>query len=105
VLLQKLNQSLDVLTALRADSLDIIVATKKYEAEAIEQSIVVDVLGRDIPVASPEYLIILKLKAGEPRDILDVREILAANLVDRVLLAELATRYGVKLGTQPGEQG
>jgi len=90
---------------IRADSLDIIVATKKYEAEAIEQSIVVDVLGRDIPVASPEYLIILKLKAGGPRDILDVQEILAANLVDRVLLAELAARYGVKLGTQLGEQG
>jgi hypothetical protein len=89
---------------IRADSLDIIVATKKYEAEAIEQSITVDVLGRDIPVASPEYLIILKLKAGGPRDILDVQEILAANLVDRVLLAELASRYGVKLGAQLNEQ-
>jgi hypothetical protein len=85
---------------IRADSLDIIVATKKYEAEAIEQSIVVDVLGRDIPVASPEYLIILKLKAGGPQDILDVQEILAANLVDRVLLVELASRYGVKLDIQ-----
>jgi len=90
---------------IRADSLDIIVATKKYEAEAIEQSIVVDVLGRDIPVASPEHLIILKLKAGGPRDILDVQEILAANLVDRVLLAELAARYGVKLGALLGEHG
>lgn len=90
---------------IRADSLDIIVASKKYEAEAIEQSIIVDVLGRDIPVASPEYLIILKLKAGGPRDILDVQEILAANLVDCVLLAELTARYGVNLGTQMGEQG
>lgn len=90
---------------IRADSLDIIVATKKYEAEAIEQSIVVDVMGRYIPVASPEYLIILKLKAGGPRDILDVQEILAADLVDRVLLAELAACYGVKLGTLLGEQG
>lgn len=90
---------------IRADALDIIVATKKYEAEAIEQSIVVDVLGRDIPVASPEYLIILKFNAGGPRDILDVREILAANLVDRVLLAELAARYGVELGALLNEQG
>jgi len=91
---------------IRADSLDIIVATKKYEAEAIEQSVIVDVLGRDIPVASPEYLIILKLKAGGPRDIQDVQEILAANLVDRALLAELSARYGVvNPASRTGDQG
>jgi nucleotidyltransferase AbiEii toxin of type IV toxin-antitoxin system len=84
---------------IRADSLDIIVATKKYEAEAIEQSIPVSIAGKDVPVASPEYLIILKLKAGGPRDLLDVQELLAANLVDRVLLAELAARFQVELDT------
>ncbi len=83
---------------IRADLLDIIVATKKYEAEAIEQSITVNIAGTDIPVASPEYLIILKLKAGGPRDLLDVQELLASGLVDRALLAELATRYRVELG-------
>jgi hypothetical protein len=82
---------------IRADALDIIVATKKYEAEAIEQSIAVNIAGRDIPVASPEYLIILKLKAGGPRDLLDVQELLAANLVDRALLAKLAKRYRVEV--------
>jgi hypothetical protein len=80
---------------IRADALDIIVATKKYEAEAVEQSIAVNIAGRDIPVASPEFLIILKLKAGGPRDLLDVRELLAANLVDHALLANLAARYRV----------
>ncbi|MFZ4855830.1 MAG: nucleotidyl transferase AbiEii/AbiGii toxin family protein [Desulfuromonadaceae bacterium] len=80
---------------IRADSLDIIVATKKFEAETIEQSVVTQIAGRDIPVASPEYLIILKLKAGGPRDLLDVRELLASNLVDQALLAELASRYRV----------
>jgi Nucleotidyl transferase AbiEii toxin, Type IV TA system len=83
---------------IRADFLDIIVATKKYEAETIEQSIIVSMAGRDIPVASPEYLIILKLKAGGPRDLLDVQELLASSLVDRELLAELAERYRVELG-------
>lgn len=82
---------------IRADSLDIIVATKKYEAEAIEQSIPVTIAGKAIPVASPEFLIILKLKAGGPRDLLDVQELLASNLVDRELLAELAARYGVEI--------
>jgi hypothetical protein len=80
---------------IRADYLDIIVATKKYEAEAIKQSIIVSIAGRDIPVASPEFLIILKLKAGGPRDLLDVQELLASNLVDHELLAELAVRYQV----------
>lgn len=82
---------------IRADFLDIIVATKKYEAAAIEHSIAVNIAGKDIPVASPEFLIILKLKAGGPRDLLDVQELLASNLVDCELLAELAARYGVDI--------
>lgn len=90
---------------IRADFLDIIVATKKYEAEAIEQSISVNIAGRDIPVTSPEFLIILKLKAGGPRDLLDVQELLASNLVDRALLAELAVRYRVELGSLLSESG
>ncbi len=80
---------------IRADFLDIIVATKKYEAEAVAESIPVNISGREIPVVSPEYLIILKLKAGGPQDLVDVREILASNLVDKLLLAELAKRYRV----------
>lgn len=84
---------------IRADYLDVIVATKKYEVETIKQSITVNIAGRDIPVASPEFLIILKLKAGGPRDLLDVQELLASNLVDRTLLAELAARYRVELGS------
>jgi hypothetical protein len=80
---------------IRADSLDIIIATKKYEAETIEQSVVTHIAGRDIPVASPEYLIILKLKAGGPKDMLDVKELLASNLIDLPLLADLASRYHV----------
>jgi hypothetical protein len=83
---------------IRADLLDIIVATKKYEVEAIEQSINVRIAGMDIPVASPEFLIILKQKAGGPRDLLDVKELMKSNLVDHVLLAELAARYRVDLG-------
>lgn len=80
---------------IRADCLDIVVATKKYQAETVEHSISVNIAGKDIPVASPEYLIILKLKAGGPRDLLDVRELLKSNLVDKALLARLATRYRV----------
>jgi hypothetical protein len=90
---------------IRADYLDIIVATKKYEAETIEQSIALNIAGREIPVASPEYLIILKLKAGGPRDLLDIQELLTSNLVDRVKLEELAARYRVELSSALSESG
>jgi len=81
---------------IRADFLDIIVATKKYEAEAVVESIAVNIAGREIPVVSPEYLIILKLKAGGPQDLGDVKELLASKLVDKPLLSDLARRYRVK---------
>lgn len=80
---------------IRADNLDIIIATKNYEAEAIRKSITVGFAGMDIPVASPEFLIILKLKAGGPRDLVDVRELLASDLIDHDLLEELVLRYNV----------
>lgn len=80
---------------IRADFLDIIIATKKYEAEAVGESIAVNIAGKEIPVVSPEYLIILKLKAGGPQDLADVRELLASNLVDKLLLSDLAKRYRV----------
>lgn len=80
---------------IRADFLDIIVATKKYEAEAVGESIAVNIAGKEIPVVSPEYLIILKLKAGGPQDLADVRELLASNLVDKLLLSDLVKRYRV----------
>lgn len=80
---------------IRADLLDIIIATKRYEADAVEHSVAVELAGRDIPVVSPEYLVILKLKAGGPRDMLDVRELLASNLLNKELLHALATRYRV----------
>lgn len=80
---------------IRADFLDIIIATKKYEAEAVGESIAVNIAEKEIPVVSPEYLIILKLKAGGPQDLADVREVLASGLVDTPLLSDLAKRYRV----------
>lgn len=82
---------------IRADAVDMIVVTKTYEAEAIRQSVGIAITGKSIPVVSPEYLIILKLKAGGPRDILDVQEILDSGLVNQKLLEELAARYKVEL--------
>lgn len=82
---------------IRADAVDLLIATKAYEAEAIRQSIAIDIAGKTVPVVSPEFLIILKLKAGGPQDLLDVEELLASGLVSRELLAELAARYKVAL--------
>ncbi|MDD2500522.1 MAG: nucleotidyl transferase AbiEii/AbiGii toxin family protein [Geobacter sp.] len=82
---------------IRADAVDLLVATKTYEAETIRQSNAIEIAGKTVPVASPEFLIILKLKAGGPQDLLDVQELLASGLVNRELLAELAARYKVVL--------
>lgn len=84
---------------IRADAVDILVAPRAYEAEAIRQSINVAVAGKTVPVASPEFLIVLKLKAGGPQGLLDVQELLASGLVNRELLAELTARYKVQLTT------
>lgn len=82
---------------IRADAVDMIVATKTFEVEAIKQSVDVPIAGKTIPIVSPEYLIILKLNAGGPQDLLDVQELLASGLVNQELLAELAARYKVQL--------
>jgi len=80
---------------IRAHNLDIIAATRKFEAEAVANSIEVEIAGMKIPVVAPEYLVILKLKAGGPQDKIDVRELLASNGIDTARVRELAARFRV----------
>jgi hypothetical protein len=52
---------------------DLIFSTTRYEAQAIERAVRVEVGGRRVPFASAEDLILHKLFAGRPRDIEDAR--------------------------------
>lgn len=57
---------------------DIIWAHKRWQREALQRSIGVDVDGTEIPVLHPEDLILSKLEAGGPQDFLDAEELLSA---------------------------
>lgn len=63
----------DEKTGLRVD---FILSFTPYEAQAIERTRTVGLLGTDVAFASPEDLIIHKLFAGRPRDLEDVEGIL-----------------------------
>lgn len=74
---------------------DIIIATKKWEHEACEQAVQVSLEGADIPVVPVEYLIVMKLRAGGPRDMADVSELLKTGDLRSSLLKDLAKRLRV----------
>ncbi|MBI5599227.1 MAG: nucleotidyl transferase AbiEii/AbiGii toxin family protein [Deltaproteobacteria bacterium] len=55
---------------------DILIATRRWEDEAVERAVKVDFHGVKVPVVPLEYLIVMKLKSGGPRDLLDAEELL-----------------------------
>ncbi|MBI5969686.1 MAG: nucleotidyl transferase AbiEii/AbiGii toxin family protein [Deltaproteobacteria bacterium] len=74
---------------------DIIIATKNWEHEACEQAVTVSLDGADIPVAPVEYIIVMKLRAGSPRDLADVSELLKTSELRTGFLKGLAKRLRV----------
>ncbi|MBI5044234.1 MAG: nucleotidyl transferase AbiEii/AbiGii toxin family protein [Nitrospirae bacterium] len=75
---------------------DIIFVDKKWEGEIVEGGISVEVL-KDIslPVARPEGLIVLKLKAGSFQDVADASRLLIEAEYDLQKLLSLAKRAKV----------
>lgn len=57
--------------------LDLVFSTSPYEREAIARARTVDTAGQPVRFAAPEDLVIHKMIAGRPRDLEDVRGILA----------------------------
>jgi hypothetical protein len=57
--------------------LDVVLAGTGMEAEFLQRAIPVDVKGKDIPVISPEDLVITKVLAGRPKDEEDIRSVIA----------------------------
>jgi hypothetical protein len=58
--------------------LDLVVAAPGLEDQFIERAKRVDLGGVRVPILSAEDVVVTKLLAGRPRDLLDVREVLAA---------------------------
>ncbi len=57
--------------------LDIVFGADPYERQIADRAVVCADIGLPFPVASPEDVVVMKLLAGRPRDIDDVREIVA----------------------------
>ena len=59
-------------------SADILWVHKRWQRAALRRSIALNVMGRRINVLHPEDLIVMKLEAGGPQDLLDVQSLLAS---------------------------
>lgn len=75
---------------------DIIFADRKWEAEIVEEGMVVEVMkGLSIPLVRPEGLIVLKLRAGSFQDVADASKLLVEADYDLKRLRNLAKRARV----------
>jgi hypothetical protein len=70
---------------------DVVVGSSRWMDEAISRAIERDVAGERLPVVDAADLVLLKLYAGGPQDMLDVRLLFAA---DSGLRAVVQTRIG-----------
>ena len=60
--------------------LDVVIAGPGIEDRFIERAIRIEIEGLSVPVASPEDLIVMKVLAGRPKDLEDVRSVLTERL-------------------------
>jgi hypothetical protein len=82
-----------------AMTVDVLWAWRPWHREALRRATVVRVARASIPVLHPEDLILMKLQAGGPQDMLDVENILAANppALDRQRLLQMASTLRLKI--------
>jgi hypothetical protein len=65
------------LTAEGEKAVDVVVGRHTWHEQALTRRRVLHVAGEDLPVVDPADLVLLKLEAGGPQDLLDVRLLLA----------------------------
>ena len=73
---------------------DILWAHKRWQRDALQRAIGVEVAGDHVSVLHPEDLILMKLEAGGPQDLLDVQELffVSPTQLDVARLKESARR-------------
>ena len=71
--------------------LDVVLAGPGLEQQFLQRAVRVDIEGVSVPVISPEDLVVVKILAGRPKDIEDVRSVLArrAGTLDRERIRSL----------------
>lgn len=79
---------LELLRPARTVAADILWAHKRWQQEALSRKITIKISGLELFVLHPEDLILMKLEAGGPQDLLDV-EALLANPIPELQLRRL----------------
>jgi len=77
--------------------LDVVLAGPGLEEEFLERAVVATLAGMEVPVITPEDLIVTKLLAGRPKDVEDVRGILEERH-ERLDLARVRSLLGLLEG-------
>lgn len=85
-----------ITTAVKGVAVDLLVAAHGFERDAVGRAITIRFEGKRLPVVAPEDLIILKLKAGGPRDLADVHDLLEVATINWTALLALAREQGVQ---------
>lgn len=77
---------------------DLLAGSGNLDRKVIERAVVRKIDGFEVRIAACEDLILLKLSAGRPIDVVDAKELLALNRdrIDRAYLAENAARMGIE---------
>ncbi len=77
---------------------DLIIATKKWHLKILRDSVnfSAQIFGASINIAKPEGLIVMKVKAGGPQDIIDVKNLYELEGIDKRKLFLLAKSAGVE---------
>lgn len=78
--------------------IDVVLAGPGLEQLFLEQAEIHHVAGHEIRVIAPEHLVVTKLIAGRPKDLEDVRELLAIRTLDHPVIEELLGMVEAAIG-------
>jgi len=81
----------------RGIDVDLFLADSSFQKEILRRRRMADVEGRNLWIASPEDMVLLKVLAGRPRDLLDVNDVLFMQApLDLEYLRHWASELGVE---------
>ncbi len=81
--------------------LDVFIAKLDFEREVVATAITARIFGVEVPIAKPEAMLVYKLLASRPKDLIDVQAILegralAGQAIDWELTRRWASVWGIE---------
>lgn len=84
-----------------ATRVDVFIAKLEFEREVVSTALIAPVFGSDVPIARPEAMLVYKLLASRPKDLIDVDAILEGRAMAGVVIDwELARRWAGEWGIE-----